>query len=208
MGVNKYQVLLCIGVILLANEVHGLGLHKHTTAIQEYIMAGYGDGWKHCDILSANPEEAGFDEDIPHFAITLKKLLTIDIGSTLSSSNCILALYEVKTPQNLASIMEFGWKAIQYKRIALILKMSSGMTPYHTINTTGLPFLVAAEMENEEDLFICPLIGEVEPLLQAHMCEKSYISLEKKTLRIGMVGFQLVGKKTLIHCKTQTYFCS
>ena len=182
----------------MANDVHGLGLHKHITAIQEYIMAGYGDGWKHCDIMSSNFEEAGFDEDIPHFAVTQEKLLTIDLGSTLSSSHCILALYEVDTPQNLASIMEFGWKATQHKRIALILKMGSGMTLDQTINTTKLPFLVAAEMENEEERFICPLIGEVEPLLQEHMCDKSYISLEQKTLRIGMVGYELVGKKTYL----------
>ena len=206
MGVYKYQVLLCIGVIVLANEVHGLGLHKHITAIQEYIMAGYGDGWKHCDILSANLEEAGFDEDIPHFAVTLEKLLTIDIGSTLSSSHCILALYEIDTPKNLASIMEFGWKVIQYKRIALILKMGSGLTLDHNINTTKLPFPVAAEVENGEEQFICPIIGKVEPLLQEHMCEQAYITLEKKTLRIGMVGYQLFGKKTLNHCIAQICF--
>ena len=32
------------------------------------------NGWEHCDILSANLEEAGFYQDIPHFAITLEKL--------------------------------------------------------------------------------------------------------------------------------------
>ena len=210
MGVYKTQVLLCIGEILWLSGVHGLGLElflaEHKTAIEEYIMAGHGDGWKHCDILSTSLEEAGFNEDIPHFAITLEKLLTIDIGSTLSSSHCLLALYEVNTIQNLASIIEFGWKAIQYKRIALILKMGSGLTLDHSINTTKLPFPVAAEVENGEEQFICPLIGKVEPLLQEHMCEKSYISLEQKTLRIGMVGYELVGKKTLYHCTAQICF--
>ena len=203
MGVCKYQASLCIGVILLLKQVHGSGLEmfaaKHRAAIQEYIMVGYGDGWKHCDILSANPE-ASFYKDIPHFAITLEKLLTIDIGSILSSSHCLLALYEVNTHQNLTSIIEFGWKAIQYKRIALILKMGSGLTLDHRINTTKLPFPVAAEVEDEEEQFICPVIGKVEPLLQEHMCEQSYITLEKKTLRIGMMGYQLVGKKMLNHC--------
>ena len=206
MGVYKCQVLLCVGVILLANQVHGSGLQRHISAIQEYIMAGYGDGWKHCDILSANPEEAGFDEDIPHFGITLEKLLTIDMGSTLSSSHCLLAMYEVNTLQMLASIIEFGWKAIQHKRIALLLKMGSGMTLDQTINTTKLPFLVAAEVENEEEQFICPVIGKVEPLLQEHMCEKSYVSFEKKTLRIGMVGWDLFGKKVLYDFIAQICF--
>ena len=204
MGVCKYQASLCIGVVLLLREVHGLGLEmfaaKHRTAIQEYIMVGYGDGWMHCDILSDNPKDVGFYEDIPHFAITLEKLLTIDIGHTLSSSRCLLALYEVNTLQNLTSIIEFGWKAIQYKRIALILKMGSGLTLDHRINTTKMPFPVAAEVGNGKEQFICQLIGKVEPLLQEHMCEKSHISFEKKTLRIGMLGFKLIGKTTLYYC--------
>ena len=200
MGIRKYQASLCIGVILLLKQVHGSGLEmfaaKHKAAIQEYIMVGYGDGWKHCDILSANPE-ASLYEDIPHFAITLEKLLTIDTGSILSSSHCLLALYEVNTHQNLTSIIEFGWKAIQYKRIALILKMGSGLTLDHRINTTKMPFPVAAEVGNGKEQFICPLIGKVEPLLQEHMCEKSHISFENKTLRIGMLGLKLIGKTTL-----------
>ena len=210
MGIRKYQASLCIGVVLLLREVHGLGLEmfaaKHRTAIQEYIMVGYGDGWMHCDILSDNPKDVGFYEDIPHFAITLEKLLTIDIGSTLSSSHCLLALYEVNTLQNLTSIIEFGWKAIQYKRIALVLKMGSGLTLDHRINTTKLPFPVAAEVEDEEEQFVCPVIGKVEPLLQEHMCEKSYVSFEKKTLRIGMVGWDLFGKKVLYDFIAQICF--
>lgn len=202
-----YQVISCIGVILLSCEVHGKGsemlLAKHMTALQEYIMAGYGDGWRDCDIFSDNFEEAVFYEDIPHFAITLEKLLTIDIGYTLSNSHCLLASYEVSTLQNLASVMEFGWKAIQHKRIAMILKMGSGLTLYNTLNMTKLPFPVAAEVEDGEEQFICPFIGEVEPILQEHMCDKSYVSLEKKILRIGMVGFELFGKN---HCKAQIYF--
>ena len=199
MDANKYKVLLRIAVLLSSSEVHGLGLEmfmaKHRTALQEYIMAGYGDGWKNCDILSGKQEDAGFYENIPHFAITHENLLTIDVGSTLSSSYCVLASYEVNTLQNLAFIMQFAWKAIQYKRIALILKMTSGMTLDHNINMTKLPFPVAAEVENGKEIFICPFIGEVEPILQEHMCGKSFVSLEKKTLRIGMVGYELVGKQ-------------
>ena len=198
MGVCKYLALLCIGVVLLLREVHGLGLEmfmaKHRTALQEYIMAGYGDGWKNCDILSGKQEDAGFYENIPHFAITHENLLTIDVGSTLSSSHCILASYEVNTLQNLAFIMEFAWKAIQYKRIALILKMTSGMTLDHNINMTKLPFPVAAEVEDGKEIFICPFIGEAEPILQENMCRNSFVSLEKKKLRIGMMGGELVGK--------------
>ena len=198
MGANKDKVLLCIAVLLLSSEVQGLRLEmfmaKHRTALEEHIMTGYGDGWKHCDILSGKQEDAGFYENIPRFAITHENLLTIDVGSTLSSSHCILASYEINTVQNLAFIMEFAWKAIQYKRIALILKMTSGMTLDHNINMTKLPFPVAAEVENEE-IFVCPFIGEAEPILQEHMCGKSFVLLEKKTLRIGMVGFELVGKQ-------------
>ena len=189
--------------------VKGMGpesfLAEHRKSIEEYIMAGYGDGWKHCDILSANAVEAGFNEDIPHFAITLDKVLTIDLASIVSSSQCLMAVYGVDTLQNLATIIKFGWKAIKYKRIALILKMGSGMTIDNAMNRTKLPFLVAAQMEHGERQFICPFIGEDEPILQEQMCKKSYVSMKRKSLRIGMVGNELYGKKILDECKAQIF---
>ena len=199
MGSNKCVVLLSIAVLLFSTGIEGVELQmfmaKYKTALQDYIMAGYGGDWKHCDILSDKRDGADIDVDIPHFTVTLENLPTIDPRSAFSSSHCLLASYEVNNVQKLASVIKFGWKAIQHKRIALILKMSSARPLTHSMNRTKLPFPVASGTETGEEHFICPLIGENEPILQKQMCEKSYVSLGKKTLRVGMVGYELIGEK-------------
>ena len=184
-------------------KAQGLGFEMFTAEyrrpIEEYVMTGYGDGWRHCDTLWANKQEANIDEDIPNFSITLDRLSTIDLRSILSYSRCVLAIYEVDTIENLASIIKFGWKAIRNKRIALILKLGSGLTLDNPINRTRLPFPVAASLENGVEQFICPFIGEDVPILQGQMCIKSYLSLERKTVRIGVTGHDLVGKSLIIY---------
>ena len=32
-------------------------LVKYSDAIERYIMTGYGEGWKHCDLLSVGPSK-------------------------------------------------------------------------------------------------------------------------------------------------------
>ena len=50
------KFLLCIGVTFLLEEVQGQDLEmfmtKRRVAIEGYVMSGYGNGWKNCDILS------------------------------------------------------------------------------------------------------------------------------------------------------------
>ena len=202
MALFNNHTLLLVGGLLLFHQVQGLGFDmfsaEYRRPIEEYVMTGYGDSWRHCDTLSANKQEAYFDEGVPYFAFTLDKLLTIDLRSTLSSCHCVLALYEVDTLQQLASIIKFGWKAIQNKRIALILKLGSRLTLDTPINRTKLPFPIAAQLENGVEQFICPFIGGDEPILQGQMCKKSFLSLEGKTVRIGVTGHDLVGKILMI----------
>ena len=167
--------------------------------IQDYIMTGHGNGWKNCDLMSYNFKEAGFNEVTPQFVITLDKLLTIDLGFLMSSTNCLLVLYQVDNLQNLASVIMFGWKAIKYKRVALILKLGSDLILDQAINVTKLPFPIAAETANGEEQFICPFIGEETPIFQKHMCKRQYVSMKNKILRIGMVGYELLGKTIVNH---------
>ena len=202
MEVDKCKVVLCLAV-LSSGVVNGSGLDsflaKHGKEIQDYIMTGYENGWKNCDLMSYNVKEAGSNLATPQFAITLDRLLNIDMGFLMSSTNCLLAAYQVDNLQNLASVIEFGWKAIKYKRIALILKLGSGLSLDHAINVTKLPFPIAAETENGGEQFICPFIGEETPIIQGHMCKSRYVSMEKKLLRVGMVGYELIGKNIINH---------
>ena len=202
MEVDKCKVVLCLAV-LWSSAANGSGLDlfvaKYGKEIQDYIMAGYGNFWNNCDLMSYNVKDAGFNAVTPQFAITLDRLSTIDIGSHMSSTNCLLAAYQVDNLQNLASVIEFGWKAIQYKRVALILKLGSGLTLDHAMNVTKLPFPIAAETENGGEQFICPFIGQDIPIFQHHMCKRQYILMKKKLLRIGMVGYELLGKNIINH---------
>ena len=203
MEVDKCYVLLCLAI--LSTAVNGSGLDsfvaKHGKEIQDYIMTGYENGWKNCDLMSYNVKEADFNTVTPQFAITLDRLLTFDMGFLMSSTNCLLAAYQVDNLQNLATLIEFGWKAINYnKRVALILKLDSGLTLDHGINVTKLPFPIAAETENGGKQFICPFIGEDTPIFQKRMCQGQYVSMKEKILRVGMVGYELLGENITNHC--------
>lgn len=190
MGDLYSKVIFTVVVTFLSCEAQGLKLNmfmmKYMVAIQDYIMSGYGNGWKHCDIISANNMGSQLYGDIPHVRSDIKNLKTIDIDATLSSSHCLLAMYEVDSLQTLALLIEFGWRAIQHKRFALFIKMSQGLSLQNAIDTKKLPFLVAAQLKNGKEQFICPAIGEVNS--QEFMCDKSYVSLNGKMLHIGIVG--------------------
>ena len=116
------------------------------------------------------------------------------------SSHCLLAMYNIASHEDLGYLMEFGWKAIQYQRIALVLKMAPGLTLKSEMNLTKLPFMIAAELENGDVQYICPHIGDAEPRQQDFMCRKSYVLPENKTLRVGMMGQKpyFVGEPILV----------
>ena len=182
-------------------EAHGLELDmfmaKYLVAIEEFIMSGYGKGWTHCDIMGANLQKSSIYEHIPRVAIDIKNLKKIDLKATVSSSHCLLAMYEVESLQNLVSLMEFGRRAIKHKRLALVIKMGSNLSLKNISDTKKPPFLVAAQLEKGKEQFICPAIEEVD--LQKHMCDKSFASLNGKMLHVGIVGMgpYFVGEKML-----------
>ena len=77
---------------------------------------------------------------------------------------------------------------MQHKRAAFVIKMSSGMTLNMAPNITKLPFLVAAELEDGREQFLCPVVGEPEPFLQHSMCDHAYTSYKNKVIRVGVIG--------------------
>ena len=66
--------------------------------------------------------------------------------------------------------------------------MRLGLTLDMVTNTTKLPFLVATELGQAKEQFLCPVVGEVEPRLEQALCPASYVSYSYKTLRIGQIG--------------------
>ena len=183
--------LIPFGLLLLSQR--GLGqqentfLSKYRKAIQDYIMTGHENGWQHCDMLSAS---ASPHEGIPHISRDLDNVESLDTESSFRSSHCLLVTYDVNSNQSLSTLLEFGWKAIRRVRLALVLKMGPGISLDMASNssTFKLPFMVAAELEDGKEQFLCPVVGETEPKLDQEMCSLSYLSHKGKTLRLGIVG--------------------
>ena len=165
-------------------------LVRHKLAIESFIMTGHGEGWKHCDILSSiSVQHRALDSSAqPQMTVELKRLLDMDLSIVLSSSSCLLVSYHVNSNQSLASLIKLGWETIQRKRLALVLKMGSGVSLDMAGNTEKLPFLVAAEQENGQEQFLCPVLGETKPHLSHYMCDQSHASYKNKLLRVGMMG--------------------
>ena len=159
-------------------------LEEHRLQIQYYIMTGYGGGWTNCDILAANPIHI----DAPQFLMELEAFDKVEMGSIFSSSYCVLACYYVESKERLSDIIKLGWNVIRHKRIALILSLAKDVTLDMATDTEHLPFLIAATHESGQKQFLCPVIGIVEPLMQGHMCDNSYVSYKYKKLRIGILG--------------------
>ena len=166
----------------------GTLLTKYRGDIEGYIMNGYGGGWKHCDLIRDTSEQVNLSEESMNFVIDTELIHSLDIKTTFSPSSCLLISAHIKSNQSLSEFIKFGWSVIQHKRLALVLKLEPGMTLNMATNTSKMPFLVAATLEDGDEQFLCPVIGEADPRLQHVMCDRSYSSYKDKTLRVGIFG--------------------
>ena len=181
-------LLIPIGafVSLGALGQQGMFLEKYRAQIQNYIMTGNAGESKDCDILSGST----FLDATPQISMDLDKLKTMNIKSAFASSRCVLVNYHVDGIADIQALLKFGMDAADHVRIALVLKMRLGLTLDMVTNTTKLPFLVAAELGQAKEQFLCPVVGEVEPRLEQVLCPASYVSYSYKTLRIGLLGIR------------------
>ena len=147
-------------------------------------MTGYSGGWTHCDVLSLNL----VGEDAPQIIMDFSTFNEVDLRSAVSSSHCLLAAYHIESKERLTAIINFGWRVLKAKRVALILTLGNGTTLNLATNTEKLPFLIAARIEGGGNQFLCPLLGSTRPILQTHMCDISYVSYKYKKLRVGLLG--------------------
>ena len=157
---------------------------KYKDAIQKYIMIGHEEGWKNCDILSANPT----DDDVPQISLKLEEIRRLNINLAFEKTNCLLVNYHVRSTASLLALLEFGWKVINHVRLAFLIKLNSSITLGMATNTSNLPFLVAAELEDDTEQFLCPVVGQSKPRLEDKMCHVSYMDYKYKSLRMSLMG--------------------
>ena len=180
--------------ILLLFSKHSLGqdlgpfLAGHREQIETYIMAGYGDGWSYCDVMSAGLPHTKAYGLSPQFVIDFAMLNKLDMNSMLQFSPCLLAAYHIKSKEGLSDILQFGRAVLRHKRIALILSLENGVALNMATDIAKIPFLVTAKLECGGEQFLCPIVGHAEPVLQDSMCKEMYTSYRYKKLRVGIFG--------------------
>ena len=182
--------ILSLGVLLLQYEAFGLELlTKHQDLIENHMMTGYGKrGSYECDIIQGPKILHDQKTNRPSFVLDIDQLESWDVSSTLASSQCLLVSYHVNSNHSLTALIKFGWTVVQQKRVALVMKMGSGLTLDMAANTTKLPFLVATQLEDGREQFLCPVIGQSIPNHQPSMCNQLQRSCRDKILQVAVFG--------------------
>ena len=170
---------------LKSDEVNYKILIKHTEAIQNYMMTGYESKWQYCDRLS---DKSYYSDNEPQITMNLDEIQTLNLKAAFAYSTCLLVHYDVSSRETLSALFEFGWKAINHVRLAMVVTMRSGITLEMANYTSNLPYLVAAKLDNGKEQFLCPVVGEVRPQFGQSMCKQSFISYKNKKIRYGFFG--------------------
>ena len=89
---------------------------------------------------------------------------------------------------SLMALLDFGRATIQHLRLALVMEMGPGVILDMIDNTTQLPFLIAADLGQGMEQFICPVVGEMKPLFEHKLCKPPYMSYKHKKLRVALLG--------------------
>ena len=160
-------------------------LIKHKEAIQNFMMTGYESKWQHCDRLS---DGSYYSDNEPQITMNLEEIQTLNLKAAFAYSTCLLVHYEVSSRASLSALFKFGWKAINHVRLAMVVTMRSDITLEMANNTSNLPYLVAAQLYDGKEQFLCPVVGEVRPQFGRSMCKQSYINYKKKKIRYGFFG--------------------
>ena len=179
-----------IGLTVIQWVAHTYGQHldlflaKHRNAIEAYIMTGYGDGWKHCDLLSLGSTYQSLPGDAANFQMNSKTMRTFDISSSFSSSYCLILRTQVNNTRTLADMVEFGWTAIQHKRLGMVMTLENNVTMEGLKNISKLPFPIAAQLDKDKEKFLCPVVGKLYPIVQSFMCPQSFTIYKGKHIRV------------------------
>ena len=158
---------------------------KHKKAIQKFMMTGYENKWKYCDRLSDN---GNYSDNEPQITMNLDKIHMLNLKAAFKYTTCLLVNYDVSSRESLLALLEFGWKAINHVRLAMVVSMRSGITLEMANYTSNLPFMVAAQLDDGKKQFLCPVVGEVKPQFGPSMCKKSFINYKNKKIRYGVFG--------------------
>ena len=161
---------------------------EHKQAIEVHIMAGYGGGWKECDLLAISPQEHALQSDTPQFVMDMASLKAFDIRTSFSNYHCLLITAHVGNQRILDEVIEFGWTAVHHKRLGMALRLGSNVTLDMANNITNLPFIIATQLEGGKEQFLFPSLGGDMPKLQPVMSHNPNRAYSGKHINVGLAG--------------------
>ena len=166
-------------ILLLSIAAPGVGgnsfsqfIEKHRGAMEKLIMTGYGDGWSLCDLLLSSNGIEVIQAERPQWVTNMEQLNALEFR--LESSQCVLLAFQVSTRTELTTLLEFGRRAVQLKRVGLFLELNGGVQLGSVKNLSGLAFPVAAIQKDNNELeeeYLCPTVGQKNPNLGNTMCD-------------------------------------
>ena len=111
----------------------------------------------------------------------------LEVASAFASSHCVLVTFQVESTSDLTAVLEFGRRAVQVRRVGLLLKSARGVRLGMAAgNQSGLPFPIASSRRDDDgeevEEFLCPTVGEQDPIPGSSMCKQSHASYREGTM--------------------------
>ena len=125
---------------------------------------------------------------VPQFAMDLDNLDSIDVKHSMSNSYCLLLTAIVTNSSMLSALAEFASRVVNKdKRIGLVLELGQNIKLNH-VNSTRLPYIIAGQLKEGNEQFLCPTVGSNAATLQSSMCDPNFLDIGGKTVRVTLAG--------------------
>ena len=103
---------------------------------------------------------------VPQYAMDVENLDSIDVKYSMSNSYCLLLTAIVTNSSMLSVLAEFASRVVNKdKRIGLVLELGQDIS-LNLVNSTRLPYIIAGQLKEGSEQFLCPTVGSNAATLQ------------------------------------------
>ena len=122
-----------------------------------------------CDILSVAPVHPYPDLNVPQYVMDIKELESINVKRSMPQSYCLILQATVTNSSMISVLSKFASVVVNKdKRIGLVLELGQGIN-LSMVNSTRLPYIIAGQLEEGSEQFLCPTVGS--NLASLKVCE-------------------------------------
>ena len=65
-------------------QTAGMLLTKYRVDIEGHIMNGYGEGWRHCDVIHDASEQLSLSEETPNLVMDTRNSQSLDVRAAVA----------------------------------------------------------------------------------------------------------------------------